>query len=62
MLNGQAISIVRAPERDGLGASVQRVLHQLEDVDPSVLEGQLEQPQHAAAIERVIERPVVTSQ
>ena len=62
MLNGQAISIARAPERDGLGTSVECVLHQLEDVDPSVLEGQLEQPQHATAIGGVVERPVTTSQ
>ena len=38
------------------------ILRLIEDVDPSVFEGQLEYAQHVTAIRRSVERPVATSQ
>ena len=62
VLNGQGITLVREPERDGTSAGIQRVLHQLEYVDPTMLEGQLECAQCPAAVRRSVERLVVTSE
>lgn len=59
MLEAQCVVLFDA-EGHSVRVSIERVLDQFEDVHPPVIEGKVQHPQHAFAIARAVEPPILS--